>query len=708
MSITGILNTAASGLAVAQTGLRVVSDNVANVGTAGYVRKIMDQSSMIAGGFGQGVDVARIRLAADQFLRTASLSAEARSAEAGASAEFLDGAQSLFGDPASDGSFFDRLDSAFVTLASAAGEPASAPRRAEAVNAVADFFAESTRIGQGLQALRAEADGRIASGLNRVNALLTDIEALNVQISRSTASGRQDAASENAQTGLIDQLSKLMDVRVTPRAAGGITLRTSDGIPLAGDGVAKLSYTGGVAGGGSGGYGEIMLTQPGGQPTPLLDHVVSGELKGLVMARDRELPALAEQLGEFTARTADELNRAHNAASAAPAPTRLTGRDTGLDLPTAVRGFTGRTSVATTDASGVVTRRVDIDFTAGTMRVNGGAATAFAPGTFLAGLDAALDPVADASFADGALSLQSRSGAGLSISDDPAAPSAKAGRGFSHAFGLNDLVRADRPVIYETGLRTTDPHGFGGGQTLTLRLSGEGGARLRDVTVAMPSGGTMGDLLGALNASGGGVGLYGGFSLDGQGRLAFTATTTPPATLSVLDDRTARGGPAGPSVSALFGIGASQRASRAEAFTVRADIAGDGRRLALARFESGAMVGDVALSSGDGRGGRALADAGQRNIDFSGGGGFPGASTSLERYASNFSGSVAAKAAAAESRRDAASALAAEAGARRSSVEGVNLDEELVLMTTYQQAYSASARLIQAAKDIYDVLLSLT
>jgi flagellar hook-associated protein FlgK len=28
-------------------------------------------------------------------------------------------------------------------------------------------------------------------------------------------------------------------------------------------------------------------------------------------------------------------------------------------------------------------------------------------------------------------------------------------------------------------------------------------------------------------------------------------------------------------------------------------------------------------------------------------------------------------------------------------------------MTTYQQAYSASARLIQAAKDLYDVLLQM-
>ena len=44
---------------------------------------------------------------------------------------------------------------------------------------------------------------------------------------------------------------------------------------------------------------------------------------------------------------------------------------------------------------------------------------------------------------------------------------------------------------------------------------------------------------------------------------------------------------------------------------------------------------------------------------------------------------------------------------RRQAVEGVNLDEELVRMTTYQQAFNASARMIQAAKELFDVLTNI-
>ena len=63
--------------------------------------------------------------------------------------------------------------------------------------------------------------------------------------------------------------------------------------------------------------------------------------------------------------------------------------------------------------------------------------------------------------------------------------------------------------------------------------------------------------------------------------------------------------------------------------------------------------------------------------------------------------------AAAETRKSSAESVATEANNRRQSVEGVNLDEELVNLTTYQQAFNASARMIQAVGDLYDVLLGI-
>jgi flagellar hook-associated protein 1 FlgK len=51
--------------------------------------------------------------------------------------------------------------------------------------------------------------------------------------------------------------------------------------------------------------------------------------------------------------------------------------------------------------------------------------------------------------------------------------------------------------------------------------------------------------------------------------------------------------------------------------------------------------------------------------------------------------------------------VALEVDSQRQSEEGVNLDEELINLTTYQQAFNASARLIQATKDMFDVLTGI-
>ena len=102
MSLNSILNIATSGLATAQTQLRVVSDNVANVNTPGYVRKIAEQSSLTTEGVGSGVAVTRIRLATDRFLQAASLNAGAEASRQGVRYELYDRIQTLFGDPGGD------------------------------------------------------------------------------------------------------------------------------------------------------------------------------------------------------------------------------------------------------------------------------------------------------------------------------------------------------------------------------------------------------------------------------------------------------------------------------------------------------------------------------------------------------------------------------------------------------------------------------
>ncbi|MBI1405333.1 MAG: flagellar hook-associated protein FlgK [Caulobacter sp.] len=703
MSLNQIMSSATTGLMAAQTGLRAVSDNIANVNTAGYVRKTVQQQPLVSAGLGVGVDVSKVLLASDVYLQRAAMTAKASAAQSAAIANSLDRAQGLFGDPSTATSFFAKLDSLYAAFSASADDPASGVRRSATLDGINDFLSESSRISASLGSLISEADSRIAADVDRVNQLLKEIDSLNGDVVRAKVTGDATGA-EMIQTGLIDELGTLIDISVTRRESGAFVVRASDGVQLAGEGgAATLTYIHS-----EGATGEIAVTLPGaaGQSS-LRARLSGGEIRGLLDLRDKELPAIGEQLAEFVTRAVDELNRAHNAAAAVPPPTSLTGRNTGLDLTTAMSGFTGATNLAVVAPDGTLQKQIAIDFSAGSMSVDGGPATAFTPASFLASLNTALGADGSASFSNGVLSLSANGGNGLAFAEDTAAPSGKAGKSFSHFFGLNDLITSDGFANYDTGLSAADAHGFTPGDTVTFRLANSDGSRIRDISVAVPAGGTMQDLLDALNAPASGLGVYGRFSLDGNGAMTYAPNTAGGASISVISDDTERG-VGGPSITELFGIGAAQRNGRAGRFSVRADISADPAKMALATMDlSQDAAGHPVLSKGDGSGALLLARAGETTAKFDPAGGLGGVSMSVNRYASELAGSIGRRSDAAASRRDTAQAVAAEATSRRASVEGVNLDEELISMTTYQQAFNASARVVQASKDMFDILVGM-
>ena len=189
-------------------------------------------------------------------------------------------------------------------------------------------------------------------------------------------------------------------------------------------------------------------------------------------------------------------------------------------------------------------------------------------------------------------------------------------------------------------------------------------------------------------------------------RAVINISGSPPAVVSVAEDTTTQT-PSGVSLTELFGIGSGVRSSRADGFALRTDIRNNPGKLALAQLNLGVAAGATALSAGDGRGALGLADAGRRSANFQAAGGSVGGTQSIARYSADLSGDIGARAAASKTRAESSQAIQTEAAARQSAYEGVNLDEELVKMTTYQQAFNASARLIQSAKDMYDVLLGM-
>ena len=702
MSLNSILGAATSGLFAAQTQLKVVSDNIANVNTPGYAQEAVSQTPVAGSDLAGGVQIGQITRVVDQFLQQASLNAQAQSGSSGAMSSMLDQAQQLFGDPSTSTGYFSQLEQTFADITSAIQSPSSTVPRDQVVADVQNFLSQSSSISSQLQQLSVQADSQISDNVTKANNLLSQISQLNQSIVAEKASGGGAAGSQNAQSALVDQLSSLLDVKVSARADGGVDIRAGDGSLLVGTGgAATLSYSSSGAT-----AGQLMVTQANGQARQLTAN--SGALQGLLAMRNQQLPSISSQLDQYVSQAVDQINRAHNASTAVPPPNTLTGANTGLDLPTALSGFTGKSSIGVVDQNGVVQQQVDIDFGAGKMSINGSAAAAvsFTPSTFLATLNTELGGKATASFSNGALSISAATSTiGIAIGDDATTPSGKAGRGFSDFFGLNDLITSSGYPNAGTGLQGTDSNGFTAGGQITIRLQDANGSTLRLAQVTVPSGGTMSGLVAALNSSQTGVGLYGAFNLDAKGQLTFTPSQQG-VSMTVMGDNS-QWGTSGPSISQLFGLPSTGQSPLAQSFSVRADIADDSMKLALGQFDPTIGAGNQALAVGDSRGGQLLANIGQNTVQFGAAGSFGALSTTLSNYGAQFAGAIAQKASSADSNNSNAQSLATEAQSRRSSVEGVSMDQELVNLTTYQQAYNANARLLQAVSQLYQTLLNI-
>jgi flagellar hook-associated protein 1 FlgK len=302
----------------------------------------------------------------------------------------------------------------------------------------------------------------------------------------------------------------------------------------------------------------------------------------------------------------------------------------------------------------------------------------------------------------------SAAGNGVVIADDPTNPATRAGRGFSHTFGLNDLVTKGEPLSYATGLSGADLHGFTAGQTMTFALRNNDGSIVRTIDFAVGAGTTIASLRADIDTA---LAGYGQTTFDANGRLTLQPTNNGIGSIDVLQDTTVRGGTS-MSMSEIFGLGETLPAERSRTQTVRAGILANPNLLAAAKadlFVNGASVaaGVRVLAPGDGRGALALEAAGMAPRVFADAGGLTGQTTSVTDYAARLAGHAGVRAAALDASKAAAESVRNEVRDRRMGEEGVNLDEELIKMTTYQQAYAAASRMITAAKDLYDIVLNM-
>jgi flagellar hook-associated protein 1 FlgK len=703
MSLSTILDVATHALGINQQALRTTSVNISNVNTPGYVRQRVDLQASVVGQQGNGVEIAGIQRMVDKFLQAASWTATADASKYSTMADYYDRFDSLLGDPNNNTSVTGKLDALFSSLSTLAVDPTAAGNRQSSLSSIASFGDTVSQLSSQIQSLRGTVSGEVGDEVNQINAALKRIYDLNPQIVASKTGGNDAASLEEQRDEALSDLSKMMDIQVNTNADGSVQVSTSTGVALVDIRLQQLQYDppGTITSGTL--FPPITLhavDQKTGIPspagTPLDAGVTSGELRGLLDMRDKALPDFATELGNLAANTIDALNAAHNANVAYPPPHDLTGVTTGM-LGSDRQGFTGKASFAVLDGSGNLVNKADIDF------------DSYPPGTTLddviADVNAQLGGDATLSLTNGVMQFTAAApGNGVAIAQDPTVPSDRGGHGFSQFFGMNNLMQSAVPSNFDTGVAGTDASGFAPGGTLNLQLRGPNGEANLSYTLTT-TGGTFDDVVNDLNASP--LSAFMSFSLDGNGKLNVTPTPGyQDYKLFSVSDSTSRGA-TGVTLSQFFGIGQSYAANAANGVALAKPIANDSQRFALARFDPSAGVGEPAVTVGDGRGASALAGIANQTISFGKAGQVNAMQATLGQYGAAFLSSAALAGSSNADRKDDAAALSSDISEKLSNKSGVNMDEELSNLLIYQNAYSASARIVTTVQDMMDSLLNM-
>lgn len=697
MSLSDILGSARSGLNAAQLGLKTVSTNIANVGTPGYARQQVTQSTAVVQGRVAGVTVGEPTRIADRFLEDNVYRRSGAAGRTDAESTYLDRLQALLGRPGAEGGIPARIDAISSAAVGMTAIPNSPQTAGSFIASVSDGIASLQGLARDANAIRADAESEIGNVVDRANSLLIRIHRLNGEVQQLQGLGHSSSGAADQRMQAIEELSGLIAVDVRHQPDGRITIDSADGAVLLDRRLRQLDYAmpgGGVA---QDRYPPISIrfANDAGTPGTATGDVLSGaasggRLGGLINLRDNIVPQFVNRLGVLFGGLAEAVNSGSNASTAMPPLSNLTGHPTGLTAGDRL-GFSGQAQFAVTDAQGTLIASTIVDFSA-----LGAAATV---NDAILAINAGLGGAATASLdAKGALTFAATVPTnGVSIGQG-APPSDRAGSGFSQFFGLNDIIVSNDSTLVAPGFAASDPHGFPTGQTVELLLRGADGRELASATLSPLTGGTFTNLLTDLNTSP--ISQYGSFSLDPKGRLLFAPQASfAGSTISIPSDSTDRLG-TGRNFTSLSGLtGAWSELAGGE---VRRELVGNPSRTPLATLQQGIALGQRALGSGDISGAQAIADALSMIHDFKG-----QASATVARFTSDLVGGIGSEAALATEQFTDASARKADAVNRRDSFSGVNLDEELSQMVLLQNSYSASARVMTAASQMYDTLIAM-
>lgn len=339
MSLSSALSIAMSGLRANQAALSVVSSNVANAQTPGYVTRTSTQVQLAGGDSGSSVQVTGVNRQLDEFIQSQLRTETSGGAYATQIANGLNQLQTIYGTPGEAGTLEDAFSNFTAALQALSASPGSGSAQVAALNAAKSLAHSLNSATTSIQTLRSNAEQSISSSVSTANAALAQIATINTRLQGLSPNDAAAATLADQRDSAITTLAGLLDIRVVTDSTNQTTIYTNSGVPLvSGGSPTQLSFTGqGALTANSlansdptkSGVGVLTAKLPNGGSIDLVttNSISSGKIAADLKLRDQLLVQAQTQLDQFAATLSSSLSDKTTVGAAA-----TSGAQSGFDV----------------------------------------------------------------------------------------------------------------------------------------------------------------------------------------------------------------------------------------------------------------------------------------------------------------------------------------------------------------------------------------
>jgi flagellar hook-associated protein 1 len=329
-----------SGLSANQAALSIVSGNVANANTPGYVVQTPNQIEVATGGSGSSVQVTGVNRQLDLYVQSQLRTETGGGAYADQTANILGQLQNVYGTPGGVGTLETSYSNFTTALQALSTSQGSASAQTTALAAAQSLAQSLNQTSQGIQSLRSNVEQDIGSSVSQANTDMKQIASLNQQLQGLSATDPAAATLMDQRDNAINDLSTLMDVHVSTGTGNQVNVSTTSGMQLVSGSLAStmnFSSPGTLTANSlystnasQNGVGSLTIQLPNGASYDMVANntITSGKIAADLKLRDQTLVQAQTQVDQLAASMSSALSNTTTAGTA------ITGPPSGFSVST--------------------------------------------------------------------------------------------------------------------------------------------------------------------------------------------------------------------------------------------------------------------------------------------------------------------------------------------------------------------------------------